>query len=214
MKSSSKTAPAAHFFDENVFYPRLDKRDEDLEKARKEALKSIQDAEDQAVISKEQFRKEGVQQGYDEVRQATQPLADSLQSIIQELSTFKKNISQELEPIVLDLALRIAKKVIKTEIGTNKNIIIENVRTALKSIIDREQVTICVHPEDHATLEHFRPELVREFHGMEDVTFTAKDTIVRGGCHIQTQRGELDATMETQIEQIANAYYSKVTGAL
>lgn len=61
-------------------------------------------------------------------------------------------------------------------------------------------VELCVHPDDRALFES-AAELAQE-HGIERLAVHADDTITRGGCTISSERGELDARVETRVARM------------
>lgn len=61
-------------------------------------------------------------------------------------------------------------------------------------------VELRVHPDDLALCEGAR-ELARELE-IERLTVAADSAITRGGCTITSERGELDARVETRIERM------------
>lgn len=191
-----------NYFDEDFFYPRIDKRQEALDRAREEAAKIIQDAEAQAVSYIEKYKEEGIKQGLAEVA----PVAGILQSFIEELAVYKRDTGKVLEPIVVDLVIKVAQKVIKDEIKTNPEIIRKNVAHALGAIVDKEELTVCVHPRDMKVMELFKKDIVKQFREIKRCIVEADDTVHQGGCYIKTKRGELDATIETQFDRIAEDY--------
>jgi flagellar biosynthesis/type III secretory pathway protein FliH len=61
-------------------------------------------------------------------------------------------------------------------------------------------VELCVHPDELALFKG-ATELARECE-IERLTVLADEAITRGGCTISSERGELDARIETRIERM------------
>ena len=190
------------YFDEHVFYPRLNDPQKEISAAKKEAFKILQDAQTQAIEHLSRFREEGIRQAVNEV----QPLSMLLESVIAEMQAFKQQALAELEPLVVDLALAIAQRIVREEIDKKADLVRTTVQAALKNMVNKRSITIYLHPADKDLLEKHQKEIVRQFRDIEELTLAANESISRGGCYIKTTGGDLDATIETQLEQMARAY--------
>jgi len=190
------------FFDEDVFYPRLNNQEKAINEAKKKALEIIQDAENQAGMVLKKFEEQAIQNGIQKVS----PLSGLLSGLIEDLKLFQQKAITELEPIVVDLAFKISQKVIKEEIRTNPDIVKKNVLAALEKMMDKDFVTICLHPEDKKLLEKHQIEIMKAFRDIEKLTLVADEMISRGGCYIKTSRGDVDGTIETQFAEVGKSF--------
>ncbi len=198
--------PVEQFFDEGVFYPRLDRRVQEIQESKKEALRIIQEAEEQAIAHIEKFKQAGI----DEAVKRLQPLTTVLTALIAEMRAYREATAAELEPVLTDLALKIARKVVKGEITAHPAIIKQNVAHALATIVDKEKVVLELNPADRELMENYLKDLMASFRDIKGITIETNETIERGGCYIRTMRGEVDATIDTQFKEIARAFNKDV----
>jgi flagellar assembly protein FliH len=194
------------FFDEGVFYPRLDQRSQEIQESKKEAMRIIQEAEQQAIAHVEKFKQAGI----DEAVKRLSPLTTVLSSIIADLRHYKNATAAQLEPVVTDLAIQIARKIVKDEVAANPTIIKRNVMHALATIVDKEQVVLELNPQDRDLMEKYQKTVMASFRDIKGVTIESNDTVERGGCYVRTLRGEIDATIDTQFREIAKAFNKDV----
>ena len=71
---------------------------------------------------------------------------------------------------------------------------------------DREQVRIRVNPDDYHIVNNDRASLMRMVEGLKDFELAIDSKVARGGCIIETNLGNIDARLETQLSAIATAF--------
>jgi flagellar assembly protein FliH len=105
------------------------------------------------------------------------------------------------EPRAVELALRIAEKVLGGELEARPELVLDVVRGALRRLTEPLPATLLVNPEDaelvRASIADFSVE-----HGSE-LSVREERRIERGGCVVQTRAGELDAQVTAQLERAA-----------
>ena len=72
-------------------------------------------------------------------------------------------------------------------------------RGALRRLVDRERVTILVHPDDLDLVRGASERLVGELGGIEHCDVQAERRVARGGAIVRTVEGEVDATLATKL---------------
>ncbi len=148
--------------------------------------------------------KAGEEAGYAFGEQKAKLVLDRMTGIVDELSEFREKICDKLEPEVVDLAFEIAGKVLHAEVETNRDVVVNIAREALKSVGNWREIVIRVNPLDYEYIMGQRKELA----GMNrTVSFEPDESIQQGGCIIQEEYGEIDARIDKQLNEI----YSEVT---
>jgi len=100
---------------------------------------------------------------------------------------------------VLDLAIMIARQVVRREIAINRDALLPVAREAVSMIIDQHaHPRVFLNPEDFANL---RADF--EADGLfKGCRFIADARIARGGCRVETAQGDVDATLATRWERV------------
>ncbi|MBI5747386.1 MAG: hypothetical protein HZA13_10350 [Nitrospirae bacterium] len=169
---------------------------------------AMDSGQDDKALSAE---KEAFQQGYEAgekagVEAARKKLEGAINGIvllIEGLKDLNRQIYEEGEMKIVALAICIAEKVIHSELKQNPEIIVNVVRAALKKVLDREMLTIKVNPKDFEVLNRYRPELIASTNEKRGLTIEWDDSIMPGGCMIETNHGEVDARIDKQLEEIS-----------
>jgi len=140
---------------------------------------------------------EGLAAGRAEVSGAARALA----SAAARLDEASASAATDAEPVAVELALRIAEKVLGGELEARPELVVDVVRGALRRLTEPLPATLLVNPEDaelvRASIADFSVE-----HGAE-LSVREERRIERGGCVVQTRAGELDAQITAQLERAA-----------
>jgi flagellar assembly protein FliH len=91
--------------------------------------------------------------------------------------------------------------------------VVDVVRGALRRLVERDRVTILVHPDDLDLVRAASPALVAELGGMEHCDVQAERRVHRGGAIVRTVEGEVDATLETKLARAREVLEEELRGA-
>jgi flagellar assembly protein FliH len=103
---------------------------------------------------------------------------------------------------VLELALTIARQVVRREVQVSRDAVLPVLREAIAGIIDQHaHPRVHLNPQDLQLLQH---DLDADglFKGCR---FVADALVSRGGCHIDTPQGEVDALLSTRWRRVLEA---------
>jgi flagellar assembly protein FliH len=109
--------------------------------------------------------------------------------------------AEEAEPVAVELALRIAEKVLGGELEARPELVLDVVRGALRRLTEPLPATLLVNPEDADLVRDSIDEFSIEHGG--DLTVREDRRVERGGCVVRTQAGEIDAQITAQLERAA-----------
>jgi flagellar assembly protein FliH len=190
----------------------------DLEAVHAEAeairLQAIQDAE----RIREQARREGYQRGYDdgyhdgareaqqradaELQHTIETLRAQLQQVIQGVHAQHEAYLKHAEAQMLDLALEVARKVVREELKLQPAHVLAIVRDTLRRVQGFGRLRIRVNPLDVDLLRQNRPSLLQVVDGVEGIEIAEDRRVDQGGCVIETEQGVYDARIRTQLGEI------------
>ena len=174
--------------------------------AEEKAATLITDAEKQVDTITEQARKEGFDRGhadgYESGRAEVERLVEQLHSIINHAIDKRNEIIEESETHLINLVLLIAKKVVKVISENQKNVVINNVIQALRKLKSRGDVVIRVNLEDVKLSSEHVKDFMRMVENVKSVTVVEDSSVDRGGCVIETDFGQIDARISSQLHEI------------
>lgn len=112
------------------------------------------------------------------------------------------DLVQRNDSDVAKLAIAIAKKVIHREASIDPEVVLSTARAALAKLHGRSKVEIRLNPDDHEYIQNHRDKL----HHRGSLETVADVSIARGGCLLHTDAGDIDATIDSQLDEIADAF--------
>ena len=160
---------------------------------------SAADAQAALLAAREQAIAEGYAEGLRAGRAEAAQQGERVKELAESYASALDNLDFRLADMVLELALDVARQVIAGELAVHPERILAVVKLALNQMAEStREARLIVNPEDAALL---RPHLEaildkNRLRMVEDVR------IVRGGCLIETNQGDLDATLQARWRQV------------
>ncbi|PIE04663.1 MAG: flagellar assembly protein FliH [Spirochaetales bacterium] len=174
--------------------------------AQSEAERIIQDAENRReqvfAEARAEAVNEGREEGWQEGREEAQRLIDRLHKILDASIEKRQEIIDEAETQLIDLVLLISRKVVKVISENQKNVVINNIVQALRKLKSRGDVAIRVNLADlDLTTEHVK-DFMRMAENVKSITVLEDSSVDKGGAVIETDFGQIDARVSSQLREI------------
>jgi flagellar assembly protein FliH len=188
--------------------------DELLEQAEEESRCIVDKAHLEAVRIKEIANERGFEEGRevglaDGLAEAREQV-EILTQMVDELQSIRQQIIANSEQAVVVLALAVAEKILRCQVGIDKEVVTRVVEAATKNLLAQDIVRISVSPEDLEKVSNYWSEEhdpnFRD-HGLE---INGDKRIQRGGCVVTTRRGTIDAQMDVQLSEIERSFSAAV----
>lgn len=174
--------------------------------AEQQAEQIIQEAEVQGEKIREDMRRQGVQEGreigIDEGKAELQRVIDRFHVVLSKAIERRNEIIQESEVQVVNLVLSIAKKVIKVISEHQKNVVINNINQSLQKLQQKSDVIVRVNLADIKLVTKHKEDILRMAERVQNITIAEDTTVDPGGCIIETDFGEIDARIASQLREI------------
>lgn len=160
-------------------------------------------AQEEAGTIKDSAAKEGYNAGIEKAQEDIQQVRNA----IEEFLKAKQDVFEYIAPDILEISVDIAKKIVKKEIEQDPQVILETILDVLKTISkDETKVSIKVNPAQLALAKESMPEIISSIGLEAKINIYSDDTIEIGSCIVQTSNGVVDATIDTQLEIIKQAF--------
>jgi len=174
-----------------------EKEEKILRQARERALEIEKDAYEKGFV---QGEKDGAELG----RKRWETVFDSFRQLADELGRIQQDLPRRYEREMVLLVFAIAKKILRLDLPLREETLLKTLQAAFQHVVDPRNVIIHLHPKDHQHLITHPEGLPWDPKGGEshNIRFISDPTVTRGGCFLETSFGEIDATLETQLEQI------------
>ena len=164
-------------------------------------MAALAQAEADADTLRAQAREQGLREGREEALAMMTPALEALSQAAEAVQADQHARAERLERHAIDLALFLAEKVLGGAIAVQPDQVIEAVRGALRGIVDRERITVLVHPEDLDLVRDAMDGLRTTLGGIEHCEVQAERRVSRGGAVVRTPDGDVDARVETKLQR-------------
>ncbi len=151
----------------------------------------------------QQARQEGFQQGLQEGRDSgREELLNSVRCLEQILKTLDKPLEElddSVEQQLAQLAMLVARQLVRRELKTDPEQIVGIVREALALLpVAARDVQLALNPEDAGIVRQ-----ALSLHEGEQAIRIVEDPVQsRGGCRVVTRTSQIDATIETRLNSV------------
>jgi flagellar assembly protein FliH len=157
-----------------------------------------QEAEARARAAYQQGQAAGEASALQQAQQKLDPVLKGFNAVIAELATMRKRTRAEAEEDTMRLAIAIARRVLYRELSTDPEAILGLVKAAFDKLNARETHRLRLSPSDAVLVGEQRAKLQMP-PGLEIV---ADRSLTVGSAIFETSRGDLDASVDTQLQEI------------
>ncbi|MBT2642617.1 flagellar assembly protein FliH [Bacillus sp. ISL-41] len=178
---------------------------EEAEQIRQQIYTEKQEWEQQSSLLAEESRQLGFEQGYQEGK--NQGYADYRQTILFAQETVEaakrdyQNHIESSEKVILDLGVKIAGKILGEKLAAAEGFL-ALVKRALKNSRDYKDIQLHVHPKHYQDLLAQKEELIAIFPKDIDFYIYPDDELEETSCIIESENGRIDASVDSQLEEI------------
>lgn len=144
----------------------------------------------------------GHEEGYAAGKAEVERLVERLHSILNAAIEKRAEIIAESETQLINLVLLIAKKVVKVISENQKNVVVNNVIQALRKLKTRGDVVIRVNLADVQLASDHVKDFMRMVENVRSISVLEDSTVDKGGCIIETDFGQIDARIASQLNEI------------
>lgn len=171
--------------------------------ARQEAEALLAQARGEADGLREAAHREGIEAGRAEGRRRLEESAERLAELVRELTEYKEGLYQEARTQTLELVFAVLGKIMGPLAEADEQVVVRVTERALQLLSDREVLTLRVHPDDLKSLVEAKPQILETFDGIQKLTVLEDPSVRRGGCIVQTPSAEIDARLDSQLQEVA-----------
>ena len=118
----------------------------------------------------------------------------------------REDVFEYIAPDILEISVDIAKKIIKKEVESDPQVLINTIVDVLKTLSKNEpKINIKVKPQAVQFIKDTIPNITYQYGIDAKINIIADPSIEEGGCIFQTNNGIVDASIDTQLEIIKKA---------
>jgi flagellar assembly protein FliH len=159
------------------------------------------EADDLRHAARGEGYQEGYQAGMAAAREDIAPVTAALGEAVAGAEQLRSEMADTVEERAVELALRLAEKVLAGTIEAQPERVVDVVRGALRCLVDRDRVTVQVNSLDLEIVREAIGPVATALGGIDHIDVQEDRRVTRGGAVVRSAAGEVDATIETKLER-------------
>ena len=129
-------------------------------------------------------------------------IVSAMRQAVDQISEIKDGLRIAAERDLLEFAVQVASKLTFAVGRVHREAATENLSRALRLVGSKTNLTVRGHPDEIASTRTFAESVLDGIDATAHVNVVADDTLQPGGCKVSTDRSDIDATLETQVEEM------------
>ena len=205
-EAEANNEPVIDLFDiENIDFTQ---RQERRRGSRRRGYRRIDDRNlvSRAQEESENIKKSAFEEGYRLGLEKANADIENFKNEMQHFMNARKEVFEYIAPDILEISVDIAKTIIKKELESDPQVLINTIVDVLRTVSKNEpKIVIRVRPQSVQFIKDTIPNITYQYGIDSKINIVSDPSIEEGGCVLQTNNGIVDASIDTQIEIIKKA---------
>ena len=159
----------------------------------------------------EEAKARGRQEGLAIAEERFEATSRALAKALEDVSRLRESLAQSGSQDMLRLVMAVAEQVIRREVAVDPNLVLSIIENALQASVRSDSYRISINPADLEVVNAQKPLFLASISGLRNLSIDADAAISRGGCRVDSELGDVDATIESQLAAIRQALAAAVT---
>jgi flagellar assembly protein FliH len=184
-----------------------------LEMAQRQGAELVASARAQADGIADAARQAGYEAGYAEGKASAEREAHDLlqfaENAVREAVEVRSRLIAESEEALVRLAVDVAERIVKADLQLNPDRVLNVLEGALRKAFVRDRLTVVCNPADLQLLEEGQDGLAAQVGTLQHLELVGDRRVARGGVVVRTDAGDVDATLDSQLERLCEAMLAR-----
>jgi len=203
-------APTGPRVDEQMIEEAQRRGEAIVRQAQMDAKKLLEEAK---IYAQQQFQEaeragfeQGRQQGYTDMQRQVIDLVNQSRIMLAQTLAARERFLLSAQPEIAQLAMKIAERVTATMAADMEDVVRNQVSETLQKVKDRQEIIVHVNPDDLLVAREHRQMFERLLESPKVFEVVSDQKVDRGGCIIETNLGNVDARISTQLTALKLAF--------
>jgi flagellar assembly protein FliH len=159
----------------------------------------------------EEAKAKGRQEGLAQAEGRFETTSRTLAKALEDISRLRESLAQSSSQDMLRLVMAVAEQIIRRKLEVDPNVVLTIIENALQASVRADSYRISISPADLEVVNAQKPLFLASISGLRNLSIEADAAISRGGCRVDSELGDVDATIETQLDAIRQALAAAIT---
>lgn len=181
------------------------------EKIEREKEAWQEEKERERELAHQQGYEEGFEKAKEEVFRQYETLIAEANRIVEKAKEDYYQTIEKHQHAIITLAIKAAEKILTREIERDESYVTSIIRKAMEDLKDHSNVAIHVSPKDYELVISQKDELEQSLNDGEILSIYVDHKLDQGDCILSHPFGQIDISIDLQLQQIKNALEEKIT---
>jgi flagellar assembly protein FliH len=144
---------------------------------------------------------EGTEKAFQESKESLLNQMKSMEDLLKRVEDLKTHLLVDNEKALVTFVYQIAKRIALRDLEENRDAVWEILQHVVNEFQNDERMSVRISQEDLAFLETLQQKSGKKIESLKRINFIADDSIKSGGCMIDTEYGNVDASLEERVER-------------
>lgn len=144
---------------------------------------------------------EGTEKAFQEEKANLLAHMQSMEAFLKRLEDLKTHLMVDNEKSLVTMVYQIAKRIAMRDLEENRDAVWEILQHVVLEFQNDERINVRLNQEDLAFLETLQQKSGQKVESLKRIHFIADESVKPGGCLIETEYGNVDATLEERVER-------------
>lgn len=126
----------------------------------------------------------------------------ALRTSSEQILSLRDKVLKDSEEELINLVMLLARKIIIREISQDRSILANIVHNAIAGLPEHDEISVRLNPDDYTIITTGHDDILSSDRINNKMTLKSDPTIMIGCCKIETVMGIIDATIDSQLDEI------------
>lgn len=146
----------------------------------------------------------------DERKKTTFKVIVQLESLMENIRKEFSQMQQRSEEIVIRFTLAVAEQILRREVILDNTVVLQQIKEGLRRVLGVDNIKVRVNPVDEAMVREHRAAIASGSDSLRDMLIEADEKVERGGCILESDSGNVDVRISTQMKKIEAALLENI----
>ncbi|MEN6370673.1 MAG: FliH/SctL family protein [Armatimonadota bacterium] len=176
-----------------------------IAQAKDDARALVSEAQTEAESIRDSAYQEGYEAGMSRLNDEHEAMVEQIHQIEVAADDEVGRFWVKIEPELLRLSVEIASKIVRHNIEETDGFVLTTVKEGIRQLRDRQDLKVRVNPKDYTLMREEKDEVLSSCDGIRNLEIIDDRRVDEGGCIIESNNGDLDARIETQLSETERA---------
>lgn len=144
---------------------------------------------------------EGTEKAFQEAKINLVTQMQSMEAFLKRIEELKGHLMVDNEKALVTMVYQIAKRIAMRDLEENRDAVWEILQHVVNEFQNDERISVRLNPADLLFLDTLQQKSGQKVESLKRIQFVPDDNIKPGGCMIDTEYGNVDATLEERVER-------------